>query len=186
MDQEGVSNVSYVPSRNSFRWPEYRASADRVKELHAVVATAARYGVFRIEGNEETGRVAAGQLADRIRVAKGVDPTLGIYAAYAYADAGLSAEVRSVRNIMQSDLHFDLQDIAMLAGSLSSGRWPGGDVVPFCPMLTRGWGQLRVRDVSLHSSVAQARDHLRPSLWTTFDPGGMPLVIAPLRAGALH
>jgi hypothetical protein len=115
---------------------------------------------------------------------KGIDPTLGLYAAYAYDDAGVSDQVRSVRGIMRGDLGVDLFDVAMLTGDLS-GRTLGGPggPYPFCPMLSQGFGLLRVRNVRLPSAVAPAADHLRRSLWTTFDREGMQIVIDALSAG---
>src|SRR5262249_25505304 len=69
-----------------------------------------------IEGDRETRTAVAQRLADQIRVLKGIDPTLGVYAAYAYADANLTDQTRSVRSFMQGDLGIDLFDVALLAG----------------------------------------------------------------------
>jgi hypothetical protein len=54
---------------------------------------------------------------------------------------------------------------------------------PFCPMLSQGWGLLRVRNVWLPPSVAPAAGHLLRSLWTMLDSRGMQLVIDALSAG---
>ena len=159
----------------------YESEGKHIEELHAAVATAARYGVFRIEGPAGNRERSSAELASRIRMLKGIDPTLGLYAAYAYDDAGVTEEVRLVREIMRGDLGVDLFDVAMLAGYLS-GQTPE-DFYPFCPMLSQGWGLLRVRNVSLPPSVAPAADHLRPSLWTMLDREGMQIVIDALSAG---
>ena len=187
VDGQGVSNVSYVPSRNNWRWSDYQHTLKHLTELQAVVATAARFGVFRIEGERETRTKRARQLADRIRILKGIDPTLGLYAAYAYADADLIDQVRSVRSFMREDLRADLFDVAMLSGILS-GRPPndGDRPVPFCPMLSQGWSLLRVKDVRLQPEVDAARDHLRPALWTTFDREGMQILLGALQEGRLR
>ena len=138
-------SVAYAPRGG------YGDASKRVDELHALVATAANFGVFRIEGDRETRTATAGRLAGQIRVVKDKDPTMGIYAAYAYADASLAEQAQSVRSIMRDDLGVDLFDVALLAGVLSGRRIePRFDgVVPFCPMLTQGWQLLRVRDVTL-------------------------------------
>jgi hypothetical protein len=115
---------------------------------------------------------------------KGVDPTLGLYAAYAYSDAGLPQQVCSVRGYLRDDLQADLFDIAMLAGALSPTSHPPR-VVPFCPMLSQGWGLLRVKGVQLAPVLAPLADLRRPALWTTFEPAGMDLIEQALPTGAL-
>jgi Caspase domain len=180
-----VMSVAYAPSRNSPRWSEYSDAGNRVDDLRALASTAAKFGVFRIEGDRETRTAAAQRLADQIRVMKGIDPTLGIYAAYAYADANLTEQARSVRSFMQNDLGVDLFDVALMAGVLSGRRIVDGldpVVVPFCPMLTQGWQLLRVREVTLSEDVQKARDDLRPALWTTVGPRGMEYIARAIQA----
>jgi hypothetical protein len=135
VDRAGVANVSYIPSHRELGlWQEYDRQRERIDRLHATVATSARYGVFRVDASQ------AARLADTIRVLKGIDPTLGLYAAYAYADADLESQVRSVRQYLRGDLGADLFDVAMLSGELAGRRPDGGDgTVPFCPMLSQGW-----------------------------------------------
>ena len=118
---------------------------------------------------------------------KGIDPTLGIYAAYAYADAGLLNQVQSVMSYMKDDLRVDLFDVAMLSGALS-GRPPGdpNGPVPFVPMLSQGWALLRVKNARLPDSVVSAQDHLRPGLWTTLGRDGMRVVESALREGRVR
>lgn len=192
VDEGGVSSVSYVPSQNSMLWDEYRYEKERVEALRATVATAARYGVFRIEGDERDRPRRASNLANTIRVLKRIDPSLGLYAAYAYAEADLLEDVKSVERYMLEDLRTNLFDVAMLSGMLNDRQWArlsmtSADremVVPFCPMLTQGWGRLRTRNVRLHPAIDQARDHLRNALWTTFTAEGMRLIFdALLREG---
>jgi hypothetical protein len=177
VENGSVVNVSYVPSMNNWRWFDYQQYREQLDQLHAVVASAARYGVFRIEGGKEDKNRNAERLADKIRILKGIDPTLGLYAAYAYADADLIDKARSVYDFMRGDLGTDIFDVAMLSGVLSENRVGDHHPVPFCPMLSQGWTLLRVKAVRLPPKVDAARDHLRPSLWTTFNPRGMELVM---------
>jgi hypothetical protein len=185
VDQGRVTNVSYEPSVQSPMRSAYDSEAARLERLRASVGAAARLGVFRIEGPTDLRRKTGRELAGRIRMLKGIDPTLGIYAAYAYADAGLLGDVRSVRGYMKNDLGgIDLFDVLMLTGEMS-GKPPGNarGPYPFCPMLSQGWELLRVRDVRLPERIAALREHLRPSLWTTIDSEGMQTVEDVLRAG---
>lgn len=179
---QGVSNVSYVPSRSNPLYEVYRSEQAHLADLHATVATAARFGVFRIEGQRETRNRAAGQIADRIRMLKGIDPTLGIYAAYAYADAGLKNQVQSVMSIMRGDLGVELFDVSLLDGALVARTIDRQTrVVPFVPMLAQGWSLLRVLGARVPERALAARDDLRPSLWTTLGPQGMLAVERVLR-----
>jgi len=179
-----VASVTYLPNVGTDLWHEYQEGQEqRLNELHALVATAAKYGVFRIEGAKEDKQKAGARLADKIRVLKSVDPTLGVYAAYAYADSDLIGQVQSVRSYVRGDLNVDLFDLALLANVLSGKPIDGrGDVVPFCPMLTQGWQLLRVKGVSLPAQVERARDDMRDALWTTFGPRGMELVFSAIQS----
>lgn len=183
----GVSNVTFDPSRSNWRFGDFAAERERLSSLRANVATSARYGVFRFDGTRSQRSSQAEQLADKIRVLKGFDPTLGLYAAYAYWEADLMPKVQSVREYMRGDLNVDLFDIAMLSNVLA-GRQPDQDsrVAPFCPMLSQGWGLLRVKRVEMPGMLVEARDHLLPALWTTFDERGMDIVTSALREGMLR
>ncbi len=183
----GVSNVSYVPSRNNWRWSDYEQHRVRINELQAAVATAARFGVFRIEGERKTRTTRAKQLGDTIRILKGIDPTLGLYAAYAYAEADLIDGVKSVLSFMRDDLRTDLFDVAMLAGALSGSRRNDADSpVPFCPLLSQGWSLIRAKDVRMPPELDAARDYLRPALWTTFESRGIQILLKALQEDRLR
>jgi hypothetical protein len=183
VDGGRVISVTYVPSRNSFRWNGDADATARLDKLRALVATAAKFGAFRIEGTREEREKAARNLADQIRILKGVDPTLGIYAAYAYADANLIEQVQSVYHFMRGDLEANLFDVALLADALSGRRiTDANEVVPFCPMLTQGWQLLRVKDVSLMEQVERARADMRQALWTTFGPKGMDSIFSAIQS----
>ena len=179
VESGNVASVAYSPSRDSDLWVEYEKVGKRIDELRALVVTSAKYGAFRIEGDRESRTAAIRRLADKTRVGKAVDPTMGIYAAYLYADANVPEALRSLQSYMRSDLGVDLFDVALLADSLSGRRVEvslNAMVVPFCPMLTQGWQLLRVREVTLADNVQQARRDLQPGLWTTFGPRGMEFI----------
>jgi hypothetical protein len=106
-----------------------------------------------------------------------------LYAAYAYAQAGLTEQVRSVGMFMRSDLQADIFDVAMLAGELA-GRDPADSAaLPFCPMLSQGWELLRVRRTTLPHGFDDAREFVRPALWTTLEPPGVDRALAVLKKG---
>ena len=152
----------------------------RIIELRGLVAASARFGTFRIGGKDSGQRAAT--LADEIRVAKRVDPALGIYAAYAYSEADLVQQVRSVRSFMQNDINGRIFDVELLAEKLGGTSPSARDgIAPCCPMLSQGWGLLRISGVSLQRNIEAARDHIAPALWTTFREPGMDLVVKALK-----
>ena len=176
VDSGAVTNVNYVPSTNNPRWNEYQYVRQDVEALRAAVAAAASLGVFRIEPRD------AGAFALRVRQLKVFDPALGLYAAYAYASAGIESEVDSVLGYLRGDLTAELFDVAMLARRDVRPREPGmsafGElpIVPFCPMLRQGWPLLSARGAQLSDAARQAREWLLPALWTTFTQDGVKLL----------
>jgi hypothetical protein len=116
------------------------------------------------------------QLAQRIKVLKGIDATLGIYAAYALADADVPDQVRSIRALLRDLYNVDFFDVALLAGTDLQSPGNRRRVVPFCPMLSRGWSLLRVKNVSLLPGLLEARNSMRESLWTSFRAPGMKII----------
>jgi hypothetical protein len=181
VDNGVVANVNFVPATNNRRWPEWRHQIRKMERLRAAVAAAAGLGVFRVEREDAEG------FADRIRELKGADPTLGLYAAYAYSSAGLGEKVESVREFMYYDLSAELFDIAMLARrNVVASECKPHIVVPVCPMLRQGWSLVGVRKANLSHLMREARQWLRPGLWTTFASEGMALLIEAAENGRLQ
>lgn len=176
----GVSNVSYVPSSNSTRWPQYLKRQTEIDKLRSAVSAAASLGALRL------GKDHARAFAERVRVQKQFDPTLGLYAAYAYAEAGLYDELQSVRRYMFEDLGVSLFDVAMLDRTRAKSDWiTKHGVVPFCPMLSQGWYYLRPRGMKVPKVLESAQDELIQGLWTTFNKKHMRLINKALREGKL-
>jgi len=179
VEDRRVMNVSYIPSTNSMRWSDYQGRRERLDQLRAAAAAAVRFGVFRLDEKQ-----AARELAERIRVMKGIDPTLGLYAAYAYSEADRRADIVSVLDCMRSDIEADLFDVRLLArGGIASTDLRDGQVVPFCPLLTQGWNFLRARRVALPTILEDAQDELEPALWTTFKPARARLILDAIKGG---
>lgn len=177
VDDSGVADANYVPID--------RPPDKQIAELHAAVATSARFGVFRIDGDPASIGRNARAFGDKIRVGKSYAPTLGLYAAYAYAQADLMDQVRSVEEYMRGDLDVDLFDVAMLARRPIDGSQSRG-VAPFCPLLAQGWSQLRVLQVRVSPVVDRARDYLGGALWTTFGAKGMDILLPAIKNGELR
>lgn len=176
VDNGEVTDVSYEPSATSRRWKLYRERMDELRLLRSVVASAAYLGVFKLTGQE------APSLARRMQVAKGIDPTMSLYAAYAYRDLGARFRIQEMQEVLQADLGFSLFDVAMLAGKTFSdtdllpyrGTLPR--IVPFVPLLSPGWSLLAAHNVQLPASLEDLQQHLHQSLWTSFDHVGAGVI----------
>jgi len=167
---QGVKNVSYIPSSNHPRFSAYQQKRERLDKLRSLVALAANENVFRMRSDRE-----AMSLADEIRLEKALDPTLGLYAAHAYAQAGETQRLRSVADYMHGDLQIDLFDLRLLNHRRGNDFYPS-PVVPFCPMLTQAWNLLRPRGVTLAPALTEASAYLCNALWTTFEPEAWDLL----------
>jgi hypothetical protein len=177
---QGVANVSYVPSSNHWRWAEYTQRKDELDRLRAMVALAMDNDAFALRSQRE-----ATALAERIRLYDGMDPTLGLYAAHAFSQAGNDAQVYSVLEHMRQDMGAEFFDVRLLASHrLQQGTtWP---VVPLCPLLTQSWHLLRARGVQLPARLQAAQRWLCDSLWTTFEAEAADDVFEAINSGELQ
>ena len=181
VNRNGMSNVSYVPSSNHWRWEEYEKRRAEVDRLRSMVAVAVDQETFALRSDLE-----AAALADKIRMYKGVDPTLGLYAAHAFSQAGNDTQVRSVLTYMRDDLSADLFDVRVLASRRLEGLPTNLPMTPCCPMLTQTWNLLRARRVDLPAPLQNARRWLCDSLWTTFEAKAGSSIIESINNGALQ
>lgn len=166
-------DVAYEPSDHSDRWREYEGTMVEARALRAVVASATRSGVFRLETEDAIG------LARRMQHLKGRDPTLGVYAAYAYHELQRRDLIREMSRFMQEDLGARLFDVALLATELRGttpaerARTEDSEAIlgPF-PLLAQGWPLLMSQRVVLPPLLADIQLSLVPSLWSLFDKEG--------------
>lgn len=166
-----VVTVTYLPSRHTPKYFDYQYASDEIEKRRAFVAVAARHGSFRLEAGMEA--IVGARYLRRL---KAIDPTLGLYSAYAYAQAGDFEGIESVFKYMSYEPGPVLFDVAMLASKLgvqARNRRRLSAVTPFCPMLTQGWAFVDVNEVWLPAAVRRARENLRPGLWTTFGKRGV-------------
>lgn len=163
-DAGELVDVACEPSANSWRGDAYRAQAEGVRALHAVAASASHHGRFRLD-REEAGRVGRS-----MQIVKGLDPTLAVYAAYAYHDIEETERIAEMSGYLASDVGVTFFDLEMLGRRMTArGPRPEKVVLPFVPLLSQGWTLLRALRVSLHPALEGIEAHLRDSLWTLFD-----------------
>lgn len=168
-----VVSVSYSPVPASPLFYEWEYRRTEVEKRRAVAAVAARKGTFRVTVDD------AETFGDYLRWEKALDPTLGLYAAYAYAAGGFDRQVRSVWAYMAESPAPIPFDVALLAGKLPDDFATNPTTLkarPFCPMLAQGWSYLRAANKLLPDRLAEAQRHQVPSLWTTFTKKGADLI----------
>ena len=175
VERDEVVDIAYEPSEGTFRWDEFSAREREVRGLRAVAASSSREGAFELEGED------ALEVARRMQYAKGVDPSLAVYAAYAYADQGRRDLVREMYGFMLDDLGAALFDVAMLA------RANIGQPLGLAPLLGQGWALLPASRSALPPSLDDLERHVLPgSLWTVYDPGGVERIRAALMRGEVQ
>lgn len=177
-----VLDIAYEPSRGSWRWDDFAEHEDEVRALRAVAASFSREGVFELESEEAVA------VARRMQYAKGVDPSLALYAAYAYVDQGRRDLVREMHRYMVRDLGAALFDLALLAREPERLRPPHeGEPLGFAPLLAQGWALLPASRMTLPPSLeGLEREVLPGSLWTTYDRRGVERIRRAISAGELR
>ena len=160
-------DVAYEPSDNSWRWDMYRDRADDVRALRAVAAAASEHGRFRLEGE------SAERIGRQMQYAKGIDPTLAVYAAHAYHDAQRIDRIREMSGYLRADIGVTFFDLELLSGGMRQRQIDkSAQVLPFLPLLSQGWSLLRANRVRLHPALEGIERTMRDSLWTVFDERG--------------
>jgi hypothetical protein len=180
-DDGELVHVAYEPSDLGPRWHEYAARIDEVRMLRATVAAAAGLGVFRLS-DDNAPRIARG-----MQVAKSIDPSMALYAAYAYHELGRRDRIREMLSFLHGDLGFAFFDIALLAADTGLAQGLRDDrVLPVVPLLSQGWsllGAFRAPASPLRDTLQR---HLRPSLWTLFDAAGTRALADALATGVIR
>jgi hypothetical protein len=164
-----IVTINYTPKPDSPHFAEYRSVVWELEARRAAIAVDARDGTFSIASS---GDIA---FADYVRFLKRVDPTLGIYAAYAYARAGKVDEIVGIHAIMSAEPTPVPFDVAMLAAQVGGSSFP--DALPGMPLLAQGWMMLDRFGPALPTALVRARECLEPSLWATFNATGMSILV---------
>lgn len=174
-DKDEVITVNYSPSSMSLNAVDgVNEINNNVEERRAVIAAKSKGGTFRISENIEE----LIHTASYLRMHKNLDPSLGLYAAYAYSQAGKFEDVQSIYDYMKREPEPVLFDVAML-NELSAPE-PDKQVLenasPFCPMLNQGWSYLTINPEFYDPFLIEISKFRIPGLWTTFTPEGSALI----------
>jgi hypothetical protein len=164
-------DVTYEPSDNTSRWQEFQHAAPELRALRAIISASMTRGVFKLEAADGL------DIARRMQQSKGIDPSLAVYAAYAYQDLNQGSLIREMAGYMESDLGAPMFDVAMLARRFKGKRVARDtNVLSPTPLLSQGWALLSAYDITLPPNVDKIRNSLLPSLWTMLDPAGVDRV----------
>ncbi|MDQ0965417.1 hypothetical protein QFZ20_000820 [Flavobacterium sp. W4I14] len=171
--EDTLVNINYRPSGSNPFFPNTYIPSGLEKK-RALIAAKSSHGLFRI--SEDKDRLISS--ASYLRSDKKYDPTLGLYSAYAYAQAGSMNNVASVFSYMKKESTRIPFDVAMLY------EFSGIDInvdlgiisSPFCPMLSQGWSYLAVDPDRFDKELIWLNRHRVPGLWTTFTKEGTRLV----------
>lgn len=180
-DENELVDVTYMPSHHSQRWSEYVHRAGELLALRTVAASLSRQGRFRLAGAD------APAVAQRMQYAKGVDPTLAVYAAYAYHGQQAIERIVQMSDFLRRDVGATFFDLALLSRSLvGKAVLPSDPIVPFAPMLSQGWALLSANRVRLPQELAGIEQSVQDSLWTLFDARGVDRIANVMLSGGVR
>jgi hypothetical protein len=125
------------------------------------------------------------ELARGLQYSKSVDPSLAVYAAYAYNDLHRQDLVKEMHGYLSGDLGASLFDVAMFAQALD-GKKPEQrpPLLGFAPLLSQGWAYLRARNIVLPRGLEELPSSLTGSLWTMFNDSGVKRLRGTIFQGA--
>lgn len=180
-DDDELIDVAYEPSDNTQRWAAYQGQATEIRALRAIASAASACGSFQLEGDDALA------IARRMQVAKGLDPSLAVYAAYAYHALQRPDLIRQMASYLQGDLGAPLFDVALLARSLDKHKLSGNEpLLAPLPLMAQGWTLLQAYGVTLPSPLQPLMGLRLPSLWTLFNPRGVACLRHAFTQGALQ
>jgi hypothetical protein len=138
----------------------------RLRRLRVVIAAATQNGYFRLEETDSF------DLARRMQSEKSIDPTLSVYAAYAYYDLQRKDIIRQMAEYLRDGIGVTLFDLVLLGRRLVDKEVkPQDRIVPFFPVLSQGWALLNANRVKRHPVLERIEPAMKSSLWTLFDGG---------------
>ena len=180
-DEGELVDVAYEP-RTTLALERISATRAGVRALRGIASSAMARGAFKLEGEDALAIVR------RMRLAKGVDPSLALYAAYAYHDMQRRDLIREMANYMGEDLRAVLFNVALLARALDK-RKINFDTMPLLgavPLMAQGWVLLRAFEVGLPPALAPLEDQRLSSLWTMFNEKGVEIIRRAFADGGLR
>lgn len=177
-EKNRLLTVNYTPSRNTRKYEIFKQNEDGINFVRSFVASAANEGfnysqTFKNEFTSD-GYLNFSNAGSYLRQEKSIDPSLGLYAVYAYRQEGNQKDIKSVYRAMRAEADNMLFDVAMLAKKLAREN---ERLAPFCPMIALGWAFRQSFEQYLDPIIIEASNFMVPGLWTTFDKKGTEIII---------
>ncbi|MGC4040071.1 MAG: caspase family protein [Flavobacterium sp.] len=182
-DESKLLTINYTPSSYNEKFEEFQRNKIEIDFARAFIASAAAEGldyekVFQHEFNDE-GNFEYNNAGSFLRKNKSLDPSLGLYAAYAFLQSGNVKKIESIYNYIKNEGDDIIFDIAMLAGKKPSNKRlfsANYKIRSFCPMLSLGWAYRSKFDSGTRPEILDAAKYLVPGLWTTFEKEGTQIL----------
>lgn len=153
----GAENLTYLPALDGkFKDGMTGVFRQRAQVALAIAEAAARHGQFDLAIDKSRS------IAGFLRMYQHYNPVLGIFAAYAYHQAGAVDRIRDMIRYFVKQKQTVPFDVYLLSGLRREEIQC--EIAPGYPMLTQGW--LYLGD-ELHPAIAAARQSLAPTLWST-------------------
>lgn len=182
-EDQDLTAVAYEPSANSGseRYRTYHRRATEIRRLRARAAAASALGRFELSGDNVE------RLAARMQYAKGIDPSMAVYAAYAFSARGHIDRIRTMSGYLREDVGVTFFDLALLSGELVDRRVQATEpVLPCVPMLAQGWSVMRANRTKVPSPLRRVDRLVTNSVWSVYRPEAFEKFQACLEKGLIR
>jgi|GEM_PF-1255974 len=169
--------VNYKPvQKNEHVYRSYLDKLDKIEEARSFVAYAANEGfdyskVFNNVFNSKN-QFDFDDAGSLLRIGKALDPSLALYASYAFRQEGKFDKIKSVLTYLHFDNNAILFDVAMLGNELHEHK-----LASQCPLMSAGWSYQHLFKDRVTPEFLEASKHLDTGLWTMFKPEGTDIIM---------
>lgn len=174
--EDQLHTLNYTPSEgNADAYLTYNQNKDRIDRARSFVAYAANEGfnyskVFSNFFNQDNDNLYS-DAGSFLRIGKSIDPSLALYASYAFRQEGKLDRISSVLSYLRNDNNPIIFDIAMLGNELGEHK-----IASYCPLMTAGWSYQHLFNDHVRSEFMEASQFLDSGVWTMFKPEGTDIL----------
>jgi len=175
-NEDQLLTLNYTPAEsNDHAYWTYTQNREKIDEARNFVAYCANEGynyskVFANFFNRNDDRIYS-DAGSFLRIGKSIDPSLALYASYAFRQEGKFDKITSVLSYLREDRNPIIFDIAMLGNELDQHKIAG-----YCPLMTSGWSYQHLFNDHVRSEFMEASKFLDSGVWTMFKPEGTDIL----------